>query len=629
MPAVAIDEGLLTLLEEKATRLRIDSIRATTAAGSGHPTSCASAAEIVSVLFFSVMRYDPANPHNPRSDKFVLSKGHAAPILYAAWAEAGAFPVDHLTTLRRIDSDLEGHPTPRLPFVDVATGSLGQGLSAGIGMAVGAKLDNSGQRIYVLLGDGESAEGSVWESAEIASAWRLGNLCATIDINRLGQSQPTLLQHDMETNRRRWESFGWQALIVDGHNIPELLEAYAKAGQTPDRPTVVLARTIKGKGMLDVEDKEGEHGKAMQPDFAARIIAALKQHLPNSGRYWAPKLPTSANAHDRPSVTLPAVQPPYTSPGKDVATRKAFGDALATLGKNDSRIVVLDGDVKNSTHTEEFLRVCPDRFLECFIAEQNMVGAAVGLAAHGKIPFASTFGCFFTRAYDFLRMAAIGGANIKLAGTHVGVSIGEDGPLQMGLEDIAMMCAEPNFTVLYPSDAIAAWRATELAIEHRGPCYLRLARPATPIYYHQSETFAIGKCTIVRESDRDRAVIVTGGVTLTEALKAYDQLQAEGLAVRIIDLFSIQPIDRVALIEASRTVGGLVITVEDHYAHGGLGDAVLAVLAEERVMLQKLAVREIPHSGKPSELLDRYGISAAHIVQTARTTIMQKSRGAR
>jgi transketolase len=401
MSALAIDEQLLALLEEKATRLRIDSIRATTAAGSGHPTSCASAAEIMSVLFFSVMRYDPVNPRMPGSDRFVLSKGHAAPILYAAWAEAGAFPVEHLTTLRRIDSDLEGHPTPRLPFVDVATGSLGQGLAAGLGMAIGARLDRTGQRVYVLLGDGESAEGSVWESAEIGSAWRLGNLCATIDINRLGQSQPTLLQHDMETHRRRWESFGWQALIVDGHSIPELLAAYGRADQTTDRPTVVLARTIKGKGMLDVEGKEGEHGKAMPPEFAARIIAALQQHLPKTGRAWTPSLPVPTAHTDGYTPNAQPAVPAYKAEGKEVATRKAFGEALAALGKIDPRIVVLDGDVRNSTYTEEFLKVCPDRFFECFIAEQNMVGTAVGLAAHGKIPFASTFGCFFTRAYDF------------------------------------------------------------------------------------------------------------------------------------------------------------------------------------------------------------------------------------
>jgi transketolase len=557
------------LLEQKAIRLRIDSIRATTAAGSGHPTSCASAAEIMSVLFFSVMRYDPAEPHNPRNDKFVLSKGHAAPILYAAWAEAGALTLDKLLTLRRIDSDLEGHPTPRLPFVDVATGSLGQGLSAALGMSVAAR---TGQRIYVLLGDGESAEGSVWEAAEVASAWKVGNLCATVDINRLGQSQPTMLQHDMETYRRRWEAFGWQALIVDGHNIPALLEGYAQAERITDRPTVILARTIKGKGMLEVEDREGEHGKAMKPEFADKIIAVLEQQLKKRPPVpWSPKLPAGPGQHTESGTQhVPAAPPSYKPESKDVATRRAFGDALAALGKNNPRIFVLDGDVKNSTYTEEFQKACPDRFLECFIAEQNMIGVAVGLAAQGKIPFASTFGCFLTRAYDFLRMAAIGGANVKLAGTHVGVSIGEDGPSQMALEDIAMMCAEPNYTVLYPSDATAAWRATELAMQHPGPCYLRLGRPATPVFYSAAESFAIGKCKVLRQSVNDAAMIVTGGVTVAEALSAFEQLRGEGIAVRVIDLFSIQPIDREELIKASRDVGGIVVTAEDHYAHGGL-----------------------------------------------------------
>lgn len=629
MSSMAPNEKLLTLLDEKATRLRIDSIRATTAAGSGHPTSCASAAEIMSVLFFSIMRYDPSNPRDPRNDKFVLSKGHAAPILYAVWAEAGAFPVERLTTLRRLDSGLEGHPTPRLPFVDVATGSLGQGLSNGLGMAVAARLDRAVRRVYVLLGDGESAEGSVWEAAEMASAWKVDNLCATIDINRLGQSEPTLLQHDMETYRARWEAFGWQALVVDGHSIPALLDAYAKAAQTHQRPTVVLARTIKGKGMLDVENKEGQHGRAMKPDAAARMIGALEQHLPGAASSWQPNLPNAVAVDGGlPAVTAP-VTPPYAPGGDDVATRKAFGDALASLGKNDPRIVVLDGDVKNSTYAEEFQKVCPDRFFECFIAEQNMVGIATGLAAVGKIPFASTFGCFLTRAYDFVRMAAISGANIKLAGTHVGVSIGEDGPSQMGLEDIAMMCAEPNYTVLYPSDATAAWRATELALARQGPCYLRLGRPATPVFYGPNEKFAIGKCKIVRQSNRDRALIVTGGVVLKEALAAYDQLRNEGLEVSVIDLFSIQPIDREALSEASRAARNIVITVEDHYAHGGLGDAVLAALAGENAKVYKLAIREIPHSGKPSELLDRYGISARQIAETVRTVTRQTSGAGR
>ncbi|MGE5646332.1 MAG: transketolase [Acidobacteriota bacterium] len=614
----------LALLEEKATRMRIDAIRATTAAGSGHPTSSTSAAEIMSVLFFSVMRYDPANPRNPNSDKFVLSKGHAAPILYAAWAEAGAFPVEHLLTLRRIDSDLEGHPTPRLPFVSVATGSLGQGLPVAIGMALGARLNGSDQRIYVLMGDGETAEGSVWEAAETAPTWKLGSLCATIDVNRLGQSQPTMLQHDMETYRRRWEAFGWQALVVDGHSIPELLDAYAKAAQTTDRPTVVLARTIKGKGMIGVEDKEGEHGKAMKPDVAAKMIAALETKLHGDALPWTPKLPQStASGNGRPAA---AAQPPYKPGGELVATRKAFGDALAALGKADPRIVVLDGDVKNSTYTEEFMKAAPERFFECFIAEQNMTGMGMGLAAQGKIPFVSTFGCFLTRAYDFLRIAAISNSNIKLAGTHVGVSIGEDGPTQMALEDIAMTCAEPNYTVLYPSDATAAWRATELAIGHKGPCYLRLGRPGSPVVYGPDESFAIGKCKVLRKSDRDRAVIVAGGVTLAEALAAHEQLRQEGIAVRVIDLFSIQPIDREGLIEASRAAGGVVITVEDHYAHGGLGDSVLAALAEERAAVHKLAVREIPRSGKPAELLERFGISARHIVETAKNSIARAAR---
>jgi transketolase len=624
MSEMTWDENTVALLQDKATRLRIDAIRATTAAGSGHPTSSASAADIVSVLFFHVMRYDPADPRHPRSDKFILSKGHAAPILYAAWAEAGAFPLERLLTLRRLDSDLEGHPTPRLPFVDVATGSLGQGLPAGIGMAAGARLNRTGQRIYVVMGDGESAEGSVWEAAEIAPAWRLGNLCATIDINRLGQSQATLLGHDLETYRRRWEAFGWQALVVDGHNIPELLTAYWKAEVTKDRPTVVLARTVKGKGMIGVEDKEGEHGKAMKPEEAEKMIAALEAERKGGLPAWQPKLPPAAES-EHPSAAAAPPTPPY-APGSEVATRTAFGDALAALGGNDSRIVALDGDVKNSTYTETFQKACPERFFECFIAEQNMVGVAMGLAAAGRIPFAATFGCFFTRAYDFLRMAAISGSNIKLAGTHVGVSIGEDGPSQMALEDIAMTCAEPNYTVLYPSDGTAAWRAVELAIGHPGPCYLRLGRPASPVFYGPEERFAIGQAKVLRQSERDRALIVTGGVTLAEALQAYEQLREEGTAVRVVDLFSIQPIDRALLIEASRAAGGVVITVEDHYAHGGLGDAVLAALAGERIALTKLAVREIPRSGKAAELLERYGISARHIVEAVRGAVHQTSR---
>ncbi|MGE5567433.1 MAG: transketolase [Rhodospirillales bacterium] len=611
----------IQLLEDKAVRLRIHSVRSTSAAGSGHPTTCASCAEIMSVLFFSVMRYDPANPADSRADKFVLSKGHGAPILYAAWAEAGAFPVERLLTLRRVDSDLEGHPTPRLPFVDVATGSLGQGLSAGVGLALAARLNGSGQRIYVLMGDGETAEGSVWEAAQMASQRGLGNLCATIDINRLGQSEPTALQHDLDTYKRRWEAFGWQAIPVDGHSIPELLKAYDKAAKTPDRPTVVLAKTIKGKGLLDAEGKEGEHGKPLKPELAERVLASLEKQLQSPVPLWTPNLPPAAEPEGRPPESRPSGPPPYKPGEKEIATRKAFGDALAEIGCANPRVVVLDGDVKNSTYTEEFQKACPDRFFQCYIAEQNMVGAAMGLAAAGKIPFAATFGCFLTRAGDFIRMAAVSNSNVKFAGTHVGVSIGEDGPSQMALEDIAMMCAQPDMVVLYPSDATSTWRAVELVMNCRGPAYLRLGRPASPVIYGPEEKFEIGRCKTVRQSGSDRALIVAGGVTLFEALAACDDLAREGIAARVIDLFSIQPIDREALIAASRETGGNVITVEDHYAHGGLGDSVLAALAGERVQLRKLAVGAVPRSGKPAELLDMFGISRRHIADAVRQSV--------
>jgi transketolase len=607
----------LEVLQEKATLLRIDSVRATTEAGSGHPTSCASAADIAATLFFSVMRIDPRNPRNPAADIFVLSKGHAAPLLYAAWAEAGAFPREKLLTLRRIDSDLEGHPTPRLPFVDVATGSLGQGLSAGAGMALNAKqFLHSDQRVFVLMGDGESAEGSVWEAAQWSSLHGLSNLCATIDINRLGQSQPTMLEYHLETYKARWEAFGWQALTVDGHSIPELLAAYRKAHDTNDRPTVVLARTVKGKGLPGIEGKEHWHGKPLDRETAATVIAALEKNVKGAHAAWEPKLPPPAPPADRAKEPAPATaaRPPYEVGGKEVATRKGFGDGLAALAPADLRVVVVDGDVKNSTYTEEFEKVAPDRFLQGYIAEQNMIGAAMGLAARGKVPFVATFACFLTRAFDFIRMTAISNLNVKFVGTHAGISIGEDGPSQMGLEDLAMMCAEPNTTVLYPADATSAWRAVRLLAERSGPCYLRTGRPNGPILYGPDEQFSVGKCKVLRTSDKDKVLIVAAGITVQEALTAHDQLRNEGIAVRVIDLFSVQPIDREELVASTTAVGGVVITVEDHYEHGGLGDAVLSALSQENVRARKLAVREIPHSGKAAELIDKFGISARHIV---------------
>src|SRR5665213_796768 len=619
----------LETLQDKATRLRIDSVRSTTEAGSGHPTSCCSAAAIMSVLFYSVMRYDPRNPHNRDSDVFVLSKGHAAPILYAAWAEAGAFPRDKLLTLRKIDSDFEGHPTPRLPFVDVATGSLGQGLSVGAGMAIDAKqFENSDQRIYVLMGDGESAEGSLWEAAQWAALHRLNNLCAIMDINRLGQSQPTMLEYDLEIYRARWEAFGWQALLVDGHDIPDLLAAFDTAKRTTERPTILLARTLKEKGLIGIEGLEHWHGKALDKDTAAKVIAELETHL--TGAEWTPNIPPKRpNGSEATKSDKTAGTPPYAIGGKDVATRRGFGDSLAALAKTDSRIVVLDGDVKNSTYTEEFENAAPNRFFQGYIAEQNIVGVAMGLAARGKVPFAALFSCFVTRAFDFIRMAAISHLNTKIVGTHCGVSIGEDGPSQMGLEDLAMTCAEPDFTVLYPADATSAWKATALIAEQSGPCYLRLGRPKSPILYNPDEKFAIGKCKVLRKSNKDRALVVAGGVTVFEALAAYEQLQKEAIAIRVIDLFSVQPIDREELIASARAAGAVVITVEDHYEHGGLGDAVLSALAQESVRAYKLAVREIAHSGTAKELIEKFGISSGHIVNAVKSALQEVAATAR
>lgn len=614
----------IELLQDKAVRLRIDSVRATSAAGSGHPTSCASAAEIMAVLFFSVMRYDPQDPKNPANDVFVLSKGHAAPILYSAWAEAGLFPRERLITLRRMDSDLEGHPTPRLPFVDVATGSLGQGISAGLGLAINFReLEHQSNRIYVLLGDGEMAEGSVWEAAQLANQRKLANLCVTVDINRLGQSGPTMLQHDLATFQRRWEAFGWHAIVVDGHDISELLAAYREAENTKDGPTVVLARTFKGRGLgKNIEDQLDRHGKPLEGDEEKQALAALESQIRKDVPAWTPNLPAKTRS------SVPQVEPsypasPYKLGDKEVATRKAFGQALAAIGSLDPRIVALDGDVKNSTYTEDFFGKFPERSVEDFIAEQNMVGAAMGLAARGKIPFAATFACFLTRAYDQIRMAAISQNNIKLAGTHAGISIGEDGPSQMGLEDLAMVCAQPGFTAFYPSDATSAWAATVLAARLSGPVYLRLGRPANSILYAPTEQFEAGKCKILRQSQNDQILVVAAGITVFETLTAYEELKQANISIRVIDLFSVKPIDQESLRSSAASCHGRVITVEDHYAHGGLGDAVLAALAPDRVQGVKLAVHEIPHSGKPKELIERYGISKRHIVESVRELLGQ------
>jgi len=620
-----IDRALLIpALKNIATRLRIDSVRATTEAASGHPTSCMSMADLTAALFFAEMRFDPKDPKNPQSDRFVLSKGHAAPILYSAWAEAGAFDRAELMKLRQIGSDLEGHPTPRLNFVDVATGSLGQGICAAIGTALNARRIASDYRTYVLLGDGESAEGSVWEAADVAALDKLDNLCGITDVNALGQSRPTMWQHDMGQFERRWKAFGWHAIVIDGHDLTQILDAFAEARSTKGQPTMILARTEKGKGVSFVEGKDGWHGRPFKKgDELDRAIAELEKQFVTAADS-GPAANLAAEIPKPPSKTSAVFTPkPVAAPayalGDLVATREAFGTALAKLGESDARIVALDADVKNSTFSDRFEKVAPERFYQNFIAEQVMIGAAMGLAARGAIPFPSTFACFLSRAADFVRMAAISNVDVKLTGSHAGVSIGEDGPSQMALEDLALYRAEPNCTVLYPCDAVSAERLLALMAYRPGPAYMRTSRPKTPVIYAADETFAIGGLKVLRESAADVATVIGAGITVFEALKAYDQLKAAGTAIRVIDLYSLQPIDKAGLVAAGRATGGRLITVEDHYAAGGAGDAVAEAVADAGFTVRRLAVREIPRSGKPEELVERFGISAKHIVETVKS----------
>ena len=611
--------SLIPALRDSAARLRIDSIRATSEAGTGHPTSCCSAADIVATLFFSEMRFDPANPRNPHSDRFILSKGHAAPLLYAAWAQTGTVDPDELMKLRRLESDLEGHPTPRLSFVDVATGSLGQGICAAVGIALNARRVESDYRTYVLLGDGESAEGSVWEAAQVAEHHKLDNVCGITDVNALGQSRPTQWGHALEQFERRWTAFGWHAIVVDGHDLDALLDAFEAARRTKGRPTMILARTLKGKGASIFEGKTGWHGRALKPgeEMNGAIAEIEKQLVDGSPRPAIPAPPGGAVDPEGP-LDISTLAPPAYAPGALVATRNAYGTALAALGAIDRRIVALDADVGNSTFSQTFEQAHPDRFYQAYIAEQAMVGTAMGLAARGAIPFPSTFACFLSRAYDFIRMAGISDLNVKLAGSHAGVSIGEDGPSQMALEDLAMMRAVPNCAVLYPCDAVSAERLVAVAAAHRGLVYIRTSRPKTPVIYDASDAFEIGGSKTLRESPEDVATVVAAGVTVFEALKAADELAKTGVSIGVIDAYSVAPVDGAALIRAGKRSGNVLITVEDHYASGGLGDAVSAAVSAERIAVHRLAVQEIPRSGTPEELLEKYGISANCIMAAVR-----------
>jgi transketolase len=601
-------------IKEKARRLSVLSMMATTAAGSGHPTSCMSAAELVAGTFFYAMKFDPKNPNSPTSDRFVLSKGHAAPILYAALAEAGVFPESRLMTLRQFSSELEGHPTPRIHGVDAATGSLGQGLSVGSGLAIGARMDKTGIRVYVLLGDGEMAEGQIWEAAEFAGHYKLDNLTVLADVNALGQSEPTMYQHDMEVYRKKFDSQGFATEVIDGHDVSAVLAALDRAKSTKGRPQAILARTIKGHGVDFVAGKQHWHGKALSKEELAKALQEIGLTIdlpPDSGKSYA-----RASLPQPPQFPAPAA-PDYAD-GKPVATREAYGFALKRLGAVNPHIVAISGDVKNSTFSEIFGDAYPDHFYQGYIAEQNLVSAGVGLAAYGKVPFLDTFACFLSRAYDQVRMAAISRSNINLCGSHCGVSIGEDGPSQMALEDLAMFRAIHGSAVFYPSDAVSTERLTEEMARRGGINYLRTSRPKTPILYSKDEKFPVPGFKVLRQSAQDRATVIGAGITLHEALKAADQLKSQGVAIRVIDLYCVKPIDGNALAEQVKATGGRLVTVEDHWPEGGVGEAVLSALAQAGFAAEKsklLAVTGMPHSGKPDELVDAFGISAKHIVE--------------
>uniref|UniRef100_A0A8C8GAQ8 transketolase n=1 Tax=Oncorhynchus tshawytscha TaxID=74940 RepID=A0A8C8GAQ8_ONCTS len=602
------DQQTVQALRNIANRLRINCIKATTAAGSGYPTSCCSVAEIMSVLFFNTMKYRAEDPKNINNDRFILSKGHSAPALYSMWTETGFLKESELLSLCQVESNLEGHPTPKQQFVDVVTGSLGQGLGVACGMAyTGKYFDKSSYHVFCLLGDGELSEGAVWEAMSFASYYQLDNLVAILDINRLGQTDPAPLQHHVEKYQKRCEAFGWHAIIVDGHSVEELCKALSQARH---QPTAIIAKTTKGKGIPAVEDKMGWHAKPLSKDMAEGVVKDLQARIMNSSKRLYPTTPVE----DAPPVSLRNVRMPSApayKQGEKISTRKAYGMALAKLGRYNERVVVLDGDTNNFTYSEIFKNEHPNRFVECYIAQQNMVSVATGCAARERnVVYASTLASFFTRAYDQLRMAAISESNINLCGSHCGLSIGEDGPSQMGLEDLAMFRAIPMATIFYPSDGVSIEKAVELAASTKR------------VVFECAETLLLthpGPSQVVYQSAEDKVTVIGAGITLHEAMAAAEMLKKERIFIRVIDPFTIKPLDSKTIIEHTRQTRGRILTVEDHYYEGGLGEAVCsAVVNEQGFTLQRLAVAHVPRSGKPNELLKIYGIDREAICQAVR-----------
>jgi transketolase len=602
------------LWRELGQQLRVDSIRAAAVTKSGHPTSSMSAADLMAVLLAKYLHYDFDEPDNPNNDHLVFSKGHASPLLYSLYKAAGAITDDELLTFRAFGSRLQGHPTPAIPWVDVATGSLGQGLPFTVGIALaGKKLDRLPYRVWALCGDSEMAEGSMWEAFEHAAFYGLDNLTAIIDVNKWGQRGETMHGWDLDSYANRARDFGWHAIEIDGHDVEEIDQAYGDALAQQGQPTVIVARTLKGKGVKEVEDKPNWHGKAL--DDPAEAIAELGGERDITIQVAKPDKGEPHRFEATGSLELPT-----WGLGEEVATRRAYGDALAALGAARGDVVGLDGEVSNSTYAEIFRDAHPDRYFEMYIAEQQMVAAAVGLQVRNWVPFASTFAAFLSRAYDFIRMAAISQANIRLCGSHAGVSIGEDGPSQMALEDLAMMRAVHGSTVLYPCDANQTAKLVAEMADQDGIVYLRTTRAATPVVYGADDEFPVGGSRVLR--DGADVTVVAAGITLHEALKAADRLSAEGIDARVIDLYSVKPVDAGTLRVAAEETGR-ILTVEDHWSEGGIGDAVLEVLAdaEQPARVVRLAVREMPGSGKPGELLAAAGIDAAHIAEAAQALV--------
>ncbi len=612
----------LNLLKQVALNLRIDSVKATTESKSGHPTSCMAIADLVSVIFFKFLKYDIKNPKNPNNDRFILSIGHTIPIIYAAWKNLNVITEKELLDLRKFNSVLEGHPTPRFEYNEAATGSLGQGLAIGVGMALNAKHDKLDYKTFVMIGDGEAAEGSVWEAAELATHYKLDNLITILDCNRLGQSGESIHGHDVEKFERKFQAFGFKTFSIDGHNIQEIFDTLNSAYNIKNQPVAIIAKTFKGSGLQEIENKNGHHGKPFKQEELENIIKELESRfkLKYQNIKYTPELPNKTNINlEKEKIKISLNTDSNTNffdLDQKIATRKAFGYALQALGNANKNIFVLDADVQNSTYTEIFVQKHPERFIQCFIAEQNMIGVSTGLESRGKIPFAATFGAFFTRAFDQIRMAGIGRNALRLCGSHCGVSIGEDGPSQMALEDIAMFRTIPNSIVLYPSDGVSAYKLTELmANYYDGVSYLRTSRPETINIYNKNEEFKIGGCKILRQSKNDKICIIAAGITLHESLKAYEELKKQNINVSVIDLYSIKPLDKNTIIDIAQKSENKILTVEDHYIQGGLGEALASELSNTNIVIEKLAVTKIPRSGTPAELLNFEEINAKTIVQ--------------